>query len=39
MDMTVQEIKDAIRIAEAAGDYHTAEQLRKKLQRMVVNEG
>ena len=37
--MSVTEIKDAIRIAEAAGDNVTAEQLRKKLNQMTINEG
>lgn len=36
--MTVQEIKDAIRIAEAAGDTESAEQLRKQLKQMTINE-
>lgn len=36
--MDVQEIREAIRLAEAAGDEKTAEELRKKLQKMSINE-
>jgi len=37
-DMTVQEIQDAIRIAEAAGDVESAEALRKRLQQHTIND-
>ena len=37
-ELTVQEIQDAIRIAEAAGDAETAEALRKRLQQHTVND-
>ncbi len=36
-EMTIQEIKEAIRIAESAGDSNTAEELRKKLQTLSIN--
>ena len=35
--MDVEKLKEAIRLAESAGDTATAEQLRKQLQRMSVN--
>jgi len=38
MGMSVQEIREAIRIAEAAGDAETAIQLRETLKRMTINE-
>lgn len=37
--MTVQDMKDAIRLAESIGDLSTAEELKKKLQHMTINEG
>ena len=36
--MNVKELKEAIRLAEAAGDHLTAEKLKKKLQQMKINE-
>ena len=36
-DMTVQELQEAIRIAESAGDTATAEELKTKLKRMAIN--
>jgi hypothetical protein len=36
--MTVQEIKEAIRIAEAAGDAATAEALRTQLKQYTIND-
>jgi len=35
--MTVQEIKEAIRLAESVGDFTTAEILKKRLQKQSVN--
>lgn len=35
--MTVQEIKEAIRIAESNGDKRSAKKLRKKLNSMTIN--
>jgi len=37
--MTVEEIKNAIRIAEAAGDVETAQVLRERLKQFTINEG
>lgn len=36
--MTVQEVKNAIRIAESIGDKVTAEQLKLRLQQMTIND-
>ena len=36
-EMTVTEIREAIRIAESAGDNVTAEQLKNQLQKMSIN--
>jgi hypothetical protein len=36
--MTVQEIKEAIRIAEAAGDAEAAETLRAQLKQFTIND-
>ena len=38
-EMSVNEIREAIRIAEAAGDTESAKQLRKRLQQHTLNEG
>lgn len=35
--MSVTDIKEKLRIAEANGDNKTAEELRKQLQQMTVN--
>lgn len=37
--MSVQEVKSAIRLAESIGDQATAEQLKKQLKSMTINEG
>ena len=37
-ELSVQEIQEAIRIAEAAGDVESAEALRKRLQQHTVND-
>ena len=36
-EMTVQQIQEAIRIAESAGDLASAEELRNKLQHLSIN--
>lgn len=35
--MTIEQIKEGIRIAESIGDTDTAEQLKKQLNNMVIN--
>jgi len=37
-ELTIQQIQEAIRIAEAAGDASTAENLRKRLQQHTIND-
>ena len=37
MEMNVEQIKEAIRLAESAGDSTTAEELKKKLQKLSIN--
>ena len=37
MAMNVEQIKEAIRLAESAGDTASAEELRKKLNAMSIN--
>ena len=37
--MTVIEIQEAIRIAEAAGDMKTSKQLKVQLKQCTINEG
>jgi hypothetical protein len=37
--MSVEEIREQIRIAEANGDKQQAEALRKKLNQYTINEG
>ena len=36
-EMSIVEIKEAIRLAECSGDNATAEQLRKRLQALSIN--
>lgn len=36
--LTVQEIREAIRIAEAAGDTESAEMLRQQLKQHTIND-
>ena len=36
-ELSVTQLKEAIRLAESAGDNTTAEELKKKLQNMSIN--